>query len=167
MNYKAPRPNAPVVWIVTGLACFCICAPFLCFGWFFRVWEPEDPTMTVRIYDPSLTKPDMNSLQNLVWDKLSPNEFWLSRAGDQTQIGFLAKDGYHLLSFDPSTPVSEREMKTYFKRSESGAKTAGLPIQGWLSVNINQSGEVLSPFRITSLRIVPVPNDAKFLDKVE
>jgi len=164
---KAPSPSAPILWILSGLACFCIGIPLLCCGLFFRVWEPEDPTVTVRIYDLSLTKPDMNSLQNLIWDKMSPNEFWLERMGNRAQIGFLANDGYHLVQFDPSNTITGNELEAYYKRSQKGSEEAGSPSPPRLSVNITQSGEVHSPFYKTSSRIVPTPKDAKFLNEVE
>ena len=159
----------PAIWFFVGVIVCGFSCPVLFIGLFFG-WELEAPLMSVRFYDTNLTNPDLNSPNNLTLDlrdENEPNLYWIEDESKPASIGYLHRGQYYVLRFEPSKLKLEREIAEYYKHSEVGTENVGIISPPWLSVNVTQSGKVLSPFTVTETRITPIPKGAKFLRKVQ
>ena len=152
-----PSPNAHIVWIVTGLACFCIGTPLLCF---FN-WGKEPPIYTIKFADTAITKPDTRSLKNLVRAENETGEFYVEDDTKLSEVGFLFNSKYYTLQFESSAVKQGKQLADYYE--ESKVVTRSGDTETWLSVVVTREGKVVTPFKVTKTRVVPIPRHAKFL----
>lgn len=122
----------------------------------------------VRIFDTRITNPDLASPQNLEFDEYNGMIDEVARVlnpSERCKIGYLYRDRYYVVEFDPKTIKSEPELKQYFKDSKKASTRVG--VWSEYSVNFVEDGRVLSPFTDTSILPTKEPTTAEYIHEVQ